>query len=210
VLVLGGYGGFGARISRRIARAGYRVVVAGRSQAKANRFCEGEPAMISAAFDRADIEHALATIRPNVVVDASGPFQAMDYSVPKACIAARIHYCDIADGRDFVCGIASLDAEAKAANVAVVSGASSVPALSGAVVRELASGMDRIQAVEQEPSGRTPAMAGRLIQINAFAPSARAVLLAGISPGGKQEVFSMVQIGVEDGGASQELGQAAA
>jgi hypothetical protein len=46
---------------------------------------------------------------------------------------------DLADGRDFVCGIDVLDPQAKAAGVLLLSGASSVPALSSAVVDALAS-----------------------------------------------------------------------
>ncbi|MBX7483354.1 hypothetical protein [Qipengyuania qiaonensis] len=34
ILVLGGYGGFGGRISRRLSDAGHEVVVAGRSLAR--------------------------------------------------------------------------------------------------------------------------------------------------------------------------------
>ena len=38
ILVIGGYGGFGARLSRRLAAAGHHVLVAGRSADKAARF----------------------------------------------------------------------------------------------------------------------------------------------------------------------------
>jgi hypothetical protein len=44
-----------------------------------------------------------------------------------------MHYIDLADARSFVTGIRTLDAEARAAGVVVVSGASTVPALSSAV-----------------------------------------------------------------------------
>ncbi len=39
ILVLGGYGGFGARLTRRLAARGHTVLVAGRSLAKAQAFC---------------------------------------------------------------------------------------------------------------------------------------------------------------------------
>src|SRR5436305_6734611 len=39
VLVLGGYGGFGGRVARQLARTGFAVIVAGRSMAKARAFC---------------------------------------------------------------------------------------------------------------------------------------------------------------------------
>jgi NAD(P)-dependent dehydrogenase (short-subunit alcohol dehydrogenase family) len=43
VLILGGYGGFGARISVRVAELGFEVLVAGRSADRARRFCGGSP-----------------------------------------------------------------------------------------------------------------------------------------------------------------------
>jgi hypothetical protein len=48
---------------------------------------------------------------PHLVIDAAGPFQGSDYRVPSACIAAAIPYLDLADARDFVCGIGALDSE---------------------------------------------------------------------------------------------------
>jgi uncharacterized membrane protein len=52
----------------------------------------------------------------------------------------------LADGRQFVAGISSLDALAAAAGLTVISGASSVPALSSAVIADLA------RTAEQEGS----------------------------------------------------------
>lgn len=160
LLLLGGYGGFGGRIARRLAAAGYEVLVAGRSFDKAQAFCLETPGFVPLALDRSRIAEALEQQLPAMVVDASGPFQAMDHAIPKACIAAGVHYLDIADSRDFVCGIAALDAAAKDAGVVVLSGASSVPALSGAAVRHLAKGMERVRAVEMAISASNKAAAG--------------------------------------------------
>jgi len=161
VLVIGGYGGFGARISRRLARAGHEVLVAGRDSARATAFCAGKPGLVPVPLDREEgLEAALSRHRPFAVVDASGPFQDATYRLPRACIAAGCHYLDIADGRDFVSGIRILDAEARAAGVAVISGASSVPALSGAVVRALAAGVDEVRAVEMAISASSRATVG--------------------------------------------------
>lgn len=160
ILVLGGYGGFGGRISHRLAGAGHEVIVAGRSRAKAAAFCAGEARLIPAQLSRDAIGEGLARWRPAVVVDASGPFQTMDLSVPRAAIAAGAHYCDIADSTTFVTAIAALDAEAKAAGVAVLSGASSVPALSGAVVRDLAVVLDTVAQVRISISASNRATAG--------------------------------------------------
>ena len=160
ILVLGGYGGFGGRISRRLAALGHQVIVAGRSAAKAREFCSTVAGTTSLAVERKNIGAVLAEQRPAIVVDASGPFQAMGYEVPNACIAAGVPYCDIADGRDFVCGIVALDAAARAAGVAVIAGVSSVPTLSGAAVRALAEGMTQVHAVEMAISASNRATAG--------------------------------------------------
>jgi hypothetical protein len=107
-----------------------------------------------------DIASFLTAARPDLVIDAAGPFQDSLYDVPQSCIAAGIPYLDLADGRDFVTGIVALDAAAKAAGVAVVSGASSLPALTGAVVRALADGLDRVETVEAALSASNRASGG--------------------------------------------------
>jgi len=83
------------------------------------------------------------------VVDASGPFQAYGdaYRVIRACISRGVHYLDLADGSDFVKGVAAFDAEAKAKNVFVLSGVSSFPVLTAAVVRNLSEGLTRIDTL---------------------------------------------------------------
>lgn len=147
VLVLGGYGGFGGRAAVLLAEAGYAVIVAGRSAARARAFCARRPdlALRPLALDR---ESGLGGETPWLVVDAAGPFQGSGYRLPRACIAARCHYLDLADARDFVCGIVVLDEAAKAAGVTVISGASSLPALSAAVCDRLARGLDRVSAID--------------------------------------------------------------
>ena len=160
ILLLGGYGGFGAVIAEELARDGHRVLVAGRSLAKAVAFCAGRDGLTPLACDRAAVADAIAAHKPWLVIDASGPFQAMDHAVPRACIIAGVAYCDIADGSDFVCGIGALDADAKAAGVPIIAGVSSVPALSGAVVRALAEGMTRVVSVEMAISASNRASAG--------------------------------------------------
>ena len=161
VLILGGYGTFGSRIALRAAASGFRVLVAGRSEAKARDFCRAHPALFPLRLDRgAGLAGALAEHRPFAVVDAAGPFQGSAYDVAEAAIAAGVHYLDIADGRDFVVGIAALDSRATAAGVVVLSGASSLPALSGAVARRLADGLDEVRAVEIVLSASSRGTAG--------------------------------------------------
>lgn len=150
VLVIGGYGGFGARLSRRLAEQGHRVIVAGRTAERAIAFAATLAGAEGMALDtRApDLAERIALTGAATVVDAAGPFQQAGPQVACAALAAGIDYCDLADARDFVCGIAALDKEAKARGVTILSGTSSVPALSGAVVRQLAQDMERVVSVD--------------------------------------------------------------
>lgn len=178
VLVIGGYGGFGARLSRRLAGDGWQVLVAGRSADKARAFAAGLPEAEGLAFDRdGDCAAQLASLQADLVIDAAGPFQGSSYALPRACIAAGLHYLDLADARDFVCGIGALDAEARAAGVAVISGASSLPALSGAVVRELSQGMERIEGIDMAISATTRASAGPAVVRSALSYAGQPVKL---------------------------------
>jgi len=136
VLILGGYGNFGKRISTQLAKAGVQIIIAGRDANKATKLAS-ELGAEGVAFDvNKDLAKQLKILKPKVVINTCGPFQNADYSVAKTCIDAGVHYLDLADGRDFVCGISELDEAAKKAGVLVVSGASSVPALSSAVLEE--------------------------------------------------------------------------
>lgn len=160
-MILGGYGGFGARLSRRLACDGWAVLVAGRDLAKAQSFATTIPNATGINADRnGDVTAVLAKHEPALVIDAAGPFQGSGYHVPQACIEAGVDYLDLADARDFVCGIAQLDELARKAGVRIISGASSVPALSGAVLHDLCSGMERVSSVEMAISASNRATAG--------------------------------------------------
>ena len=160
ILVFGGYGGFGARLVRRLVADGQEVIVAGRHLDRAEAFCADLPGTRPLAADRGDAAEVLARERPALVIDAAGPFQDSGYDLPRACIAAAVPYLDLADGRTFVTGTGVLDGAAREAGVAVIAGASSVPALSGAVVRELIGDMERVTAIEMAISASNRATAG--------------------------------------------------
>jgi hypothetical protein len=84
------------------------------------------------------------------VVDASGPFQFYGgdpYRLVEACLTGGIDYLDLADGARFVEGIARFDAAARARGIAILSGVSSFPVLTAAVVRRLAEPMTRLVSV---------------------------------------------------------------
>ena len=161
VIVLGGYGGFGARLSLRLAADGWMVMVAGRNGQAAKRFAEVLPNAMPLVADRnRDLTPILEEYRPFLLIDAAGPFQASGYQVAQACIACGLHYIDLADARDFVSGISVLDETARARGVVAMAGASSVPAMSGAVIDELAQDMEEVHSVEISISASNRATAG--------------------------------------------------
>lgn len=83
-------------------------------------------------------------------MDATGPFQAYGddpYRVVKAALAAGAHYLDFADGSDFVRGISQFDEQARNSNLVVLSGVSSFPVLTAAVVRHLAGDLDSVDSI---------------------------------------------------------------
>lgn len=178
ILVIGGYGGFGGRLCRRFAADGHNLIVAGRSADKAARFAAGFPTARPLVLDRAgDLGPVLERERPDLVIDAAGPFQGSGYGVPHACLAARIPYLDLADARHFVCGIGALDAEARAAGVAIVSGGSTSPALTGAIVRRLAEGMEQVDSVNIALSAANRAAGGDAVVAAALSYAGRPVRL---------------------------------
>lgn len=165
VLVIGGYGFFGRRLVQRLARMpGLHVLVAGRSPHAARSLVQdllpgSEATLEAVALDALDgtLAARLQLLLPDVLVNASGPFQQHDYRIPRAAIAAACHHIDLADGREYVAGITALHAEARAAGVFVTSGASSVPALSSAAADHLVRGMQAVHGLDIgiSPGNRT-------------------------------------------------------
>jgi Saccharopine dehydrogenase NADP binding domain len=165
VLVVGGYGFFGSRLVERLAeRQGLTLIVAGRqaklSQALVQKLAPTAQAELQTAVldvTAAGFEQALQQLRPNILVHTSGPFQGQSYAVARACIRQQVNYIDLADGRAFVSGINALDDDARHAGVFVLSGASSVPALSSAVVDHLAAGFANLASIDIgiSPGNRT-------------------------------------------------------
>lgn len=102
---------------------------------------------------RVDIHHPgfideLKQLAPDLVIHTAGPFQGQDYKVPLACIEAGCHYIDLADDRRFVCDIGRLDEPARAKNVLVVTGASSVPGLTSTVIDSFLQEFSRLDLID--------------------------------------------------------------
>lgn len=161
VLVLGGYGNFGTRICRALAHdPAVEVLVAGRDAGRARELA-GALGMQGLSLDasRGDLAERIRELRADIVVHTAGPFQAQDYAVARAAADAGAHYIDLADGRRFVCDFgAALDGVFRRAGRIGVSGASTVPALSAAVVDQGLLRFRTLQRIETciAPAQRAP------------------------------------------------------
>jgi saccharopine dehydrogenase-like NADP-dependent oxidoreductase len=152
VLVIGGSGFFGQRICKELSRSSaIRLLIGGRSQdrvlrAAADLGLGAEHGVVVDANDH-DLSRDLERLAVNTVIHTAGPFQGQDYAVATAAIEAGCHYVDLADGREFVTGIQRLDAPARRRGVSVISGASSVPALSAAAIDQYRAGFERLESI---------------------------------------------------------------
>jgi saccharopine dehydrogenase-like NADP-dependent oxidoreductase len=152
ILVLGGYGFFGHRICESLTKdSDIRLLIAGRDGSKAKELAQalGLPAAQGLSLDATapHLSEQLRGLGVNTLIHTAGPFQGQDYAVAKAAIDAGANYIDLADGREFVAGITQLNDAAKARGVTVTSGASSLPALSSAVVDRLYKRFGRLDSI---------------------------------------------------------------
>lgn len=149
VLIVGGAGVFGRRLAERLnATTCARIVIAGRSIERAQRVAAALGAGEAVALDRntATADDVRAS-RPDLVIDAAGPFQGADLRFARAVIEAGASYLDLADARDFVAAFPSLDDLARERGVAAITGASSTPALTHAALDRLRAGWRRLDGV---------------------------------------------------------------
>lgn len=151
VLIIGGYGNFGRFISESLSRSDdIHLIIAGRSHEKAEALSRNFPSAEAAFLDIDDpeLEVAFSHLRPQITIHASGPFQGQDYRVAKACAKVGSHYIDLADARSFVSDFSEINELENDIRVSLISGASSVPCLSAAVIDEFAAEFEQIVAVD--------------------------------------------------------------
>lgn len=149
VIIVGGAGVFGRRLAEGLhASTGAYIILAGRSLERAQQAAVdlGTPEAIALDRDTATADDIRA-LRADLIIDAAGPFQGADLRFVRAVIEAGANYIDLADARDFVAAFPSLDALALARNVAAITGASSTPALTHAVLDTLRAGWRRLDSV---------------------------------------------------------------
>lgn len=157
VLIVGASGVFGSRLAKVAAReSGIRLTLGGRRREP----LEALAAQLGCGIQLVDRDRVRAAeLRGfDLVIDCAGPFQGSHTRLIEQCIAARVDYVDLADGREFVCSVGRFDDVAKRAGVAVISGASSIPALSHAVLDQLVAGWRHVDSIRVGifPGNRAP------------------------------------------------------
>ena len=148
VVVIGAFGNFGSRIATRLAQEpGFEIIATSRRPNGNGNF----PSIESARLDINSRTFAadLKTLKSDLVIHCAGPYQGQDYRVALASLACGANYIDIADGRDFVAGfVGAVGPAAERAERFAITGASTLPALSSAVVDSLKESFASLDAID--------------------------------------------------------------
>lgn len=169
VVVIGGYGNFGARVCRGLVRSGMEVIAASRDPDRGHGEAGFDTRIEKARIDLGDPQFSirLRELSPDIVIHCAGPFQGQDYRVALASLDAGAHYIDLADARSFVVQfVEKINSVAKAADKLAITGGSTLPALSSAVVDAFAPRFGSIEEIQisiapgqQAPRGAATAKA---------------------------------------------------
>lgn len=151
IVIIGGTGVFGQRLAELAERDGCEVVVAVRRPKDIKHL----------KLDREGDLSPLLTVGATLVVDAAGPFQSYGtdpYRLVRFCLENGLDYFDLSDDAAFCQGISQFDQQARALKRVILTGVSTVPALSGAVVTELTAGLCdlRLFDIAILPGNRAP------------------------------------------------------
>ncbi len=155
VLILGGYGNFGKLISTALSQKellknqNIQVVIAGRNSQKAQLLAqELQCDYLTIDVNKDPLTQILKAHQIDLIISTIGPFQGQSYHIAESAIAAKTHYIDLADSREFVTGISSLDHQALSNNLFICSGASTVPSLSSAAVNHYLPYFSSLETIE--------------------------------------------------------------
>jgi Saccharopine dehydrogenase NADP binding domain len=170
IVVIGGLGNFGARICRRLAQEpGLEIIATSRRIHQADTL---GLRVMALDIDNPNFAVQLLALAPDLVIHCAGPFQGQDYRVALASLACPAHYLDLADGREFVAGfVAAVGSAAQAAQRSAVTGASTLPALSSAIIDSLRGSFTALRTIEITiaPGQRTPRGAATVAAVIGYA-----------------------------------------
>jgi NAD(P)-dependent dehydrogenase (short-subunit alcohol dehydrogenase family) len=171
VVIIGGAGNFGARICTRLAQEpGIEAISTGRRARGTGGSRHSQTAALD--IDSPHFEKVLRSLAPDLVIHCAGPFQGQDYRVALASLACGAHYLDLADGRRFVAGfVAAVGSAAETARRFAITGASTLPALSSAVIDALHTSFSKLNSTEVviAPSQHAPRGAATVAAVLGYA-----------------------------------------
>jgi len=179
IVIIGATGHFGGRICRRIlGEPGTELVITSRNLGKVEALSaeltrlNTDARVSAAALDQTSPSFTsdLASLKPDIVIHTAGPYQGQGYDVAKACLACSSHYIDLADGREFVERFNVLHEEASRKNVLLVSGASTLPGVSSAVLDHVRGEFESIRSIETSiaPAHQTPRGVGTVAAVLSY------------------------------------------
>src|SRR5271169_2494195 len=171
VVVIGGLGNFGVRICTRLALEP-RIEVVATSRRASNTGGSRNIQTVPLDIDSPRFEKELQSLAPDLVIHCAGPFQGQDYRVALASVACGAHYLDLADGRGFVAGfVAAVGRKAEAAGRFAITGASTLPALSSAVIDALHTPFAKLNTIDVviAPGQRAPRGAATVAAVLGYA-----------------------------------------
>ena len=180
ILILGATGHFGGRICRRLLGENYsRLLVTSRTLSHAAKLVSElkQHAPHNSDIQAVALDHLsdnfeadLRRLSPTILIHTAGPYQKQSYSVARACIAIGCHYIDLADGRDFVTEFSQLNDQAREAGVLLVTGASTLPGLSSAIVDHFRNAYQAITDIEISiaPAHQTPRGKGTIAAVLSY------------------------------------------
>jgi predicted dinucleotide-binding enzyme len=149
VIVLGGRGGFGRAIVEQLANSGIAASIASRSSGADVRIDANERASIAAGVRRGDI-----------IIDAAGPFHSRLTALAEAAIEIGVDLIDINDDLGYGQRMLALESRIASAGIRVLSSASTVSAVSAAVVRHAGIAVPMRVSSFLVPASRQSAKAG--------------------------------------------------
>jgi short subunit dehydrogenase-like uncharacterized protein len=178
IWIFGATGLSGRAIARELVRGGADVVLVGRDEdklASVGQSIGGSPnhRVVSGL---AELVELIGAEKPDVVVNAVGPYGITALPLARACLTAGTHYVDQANELEPVQQLLELDADARGRGVTLLTGAGFGVLATEAVVVELRG--------DESPAAR--AMVAALPAVQQLGPSVLASAVEAIAYGGRR------------------------
>ena len=154
VLILGATGNFGRKIAKGLVEKNIAIIISGRQEEPLLALKKQlSKAAVHTCIDilcfdfKKRLSQELLRIRPVVVINAVGPYQTADFTTAINCILLGVNYIDLADAREYVNDFAMLAGEAIKKDCIAITGASTLPCLSSAVLNHYKDEFKRIDSL---------------------------------------------------------------